>query len=93
MIPLQLFYLESNGVTVACPGVADGDSSTLGGGTYTKRDRAGLLMLVGTADEADLVTSCMSGLADMSYMFQVRVLPSRLFLLPRPCDVVVELLM
>jgi hypothetical protein len=44
--PLQLFGFAPNGVTVLCPGVAVGDSFTLGGVTYTKRDRAGLMALV-----------------------------------------------
>jgi len=54
---------------VKCPGVAVGASFTLGGVTYTKRDRAGLVALVGSANEADLVTSCTTGVTDMSSMF------------------------
>ena len=57
-----------------CPGVAVGASFTLGGVTYTKRDRAGLDALVGSANEADLVTSCTTGVTDMSGMFYVRAL-------------------
>jgi len=79
--PLQLFGFAPNGVTVLCPGVAVGDSFTLGGVTYTKRDRAGLLALVGSANEADLVTSCTTGVTDMSSMFFVRVPSSRVLLL------------
>ena len=79
--PLQLFGFAPNGVTVLCPGVAVGDSFTLGGVTYTKRDRAGLLALVGSANEADLVTSCTTGVTDMSSMFFVRASPSRVLLL------------
>ena len=71
--PLQLFGFAPNGVTVLCPGVAVGDSFTLGGVTYTKRDRAGLMALVGSANEADLVTSCTTGVTDMTSMFLVRV--------------------
>ena len=79
--PLQLFGFAPNGVTVLCPGVAVGDSFTLGGVTYTKRDRAGLMALVGSANEADLVTSCTTGVTDMSSMFFVRASPSRVLLL------------
>ena len=74
VIHLQAFYIASNGVTVKCPGVAVGASFTLGGVTYTKRDRAGLVALKGTANEADLVTSCTTGVTDMSSMFFVRAL-------------------
>jgi hypothetical protein len=66
---------------VKCPGVAVGASFTLGGVTYTKRDRAGLVALVSSANEADLVTSCTTGVTDMSLMFRVRVPPSRVLLL------------
>ena len=69
-----------------CPGVAVGASFTLGGVTYTKRDRAGLVALRGTANEADLVTSCTTGVSDMSYMFQVRVPPRYFFSIARPID-------
>ena len=88
--PLQLFGFAPNGVTVLCPGVAVGDSFTLGGVTYTKRDRAGLMALVGSANEADLVTSCTTGVTDMSSMFAVRVPPSCVLLLSRRCVVVVR---
>jgi len=63
--PLSGFYLNANGVTVECPGVPVGATSTLGGPTYTKRDRAGLL----AASAADLVTSCTTGVTDMSNLF------------------------
>jgi hypothetical protein len=81
VIHLQAFYIASNGVTVKCPGVAVGASFTLGGVTYTKRDRTGLVALVGSANEADLVTSCTTGVTDMSSMFRVRVPPPRVLLL------------
>ena len=67
------FYLADNGVTVLCPAAAVGDTGVVDGVTYTKRDRAGLLALVGSANQADLVTSCTTGVTDMTSMFLVRV--------------------
>ena len=64
-----------------CPGVAVGASFTLGGVTYTKRDRAGLDALLSSANEADLVTSCTTGVTDMERMFNVRAPPPRVLLL------------
>jgi hypothetical protein len=70
VIHLQAFYIASNGVTVKCPGVAVGASFTLGGVTYTKRDRTGLDALVSNpTDEAGLSTSCTTGVTDMSDLF------------------------
>ena len=63
------FYLDTNGVTVLCPGAAVGDTGVVNSVTYTKRDRVGLLALVGAANESDLATSCTSGVTDMSIMF------------------------
>jgi surface protein len=64
------FRLNSNGVTVECPGVAVGSSFTLGGVTYTRRDRAGLdALIAGTTDEAALETTCTTGISDMSELF------------------------
>jgi hypothetical protein len=78
------FYLASNRATVLCP---DADVDETGvlyengvGVTYTKRDRAGLRALVGSANEGALVTSCTTGVTDMHDMF-VRVPPSRVLLL------------
>ncbi|MCP3857712.1 MAG: amidohydrolase family protein, partial [Actinomycetia bacterium] len=68
-VDLNPFYLDTNSVTVKCPGVAVGASFTLGGVTYTKRDRAGLDALVSSANEADLVTSCTTGVTDLSELF------------------------
>ena len=80
-VDLNPFYLDTNSVTVKCPGVALGASFTLGGVTYTKRDRDGLLELVRTANEADLATSCTTGVTNMKDMFYVRAPPSRVLLL------------
>ena len=64
----SLFYLDSNGVTVKCPNAAVGSTGTVNGVTYTKRDRTGLLALVG-GNQADLATSCTSGVTHMNGMF------------------------
>jgi surface protein len=51
-----------------CPGVSVGGTFTLGGVTYTKRDRAGLDALRGLAGtEAELPTSCTTGITDLSF--------------------------
>ena len=65
-----MFYLADNGVTVKCPGVAVGASFTLGGVTYTKRDRAALDALVADpTDVVELARSCTTGVTDMSQLF------------------------
>jgi len=74
------FYLDANGVTVKCPGVAVGASFTLRGVTYTRRDRARLMALLGI-NEAEMATSCTTGVTNMDRMFRVRVPPSRVLLL------------
>ena len=76
-ITLQLFYLADNGVTVLCPEAEVGDTGEVNGVLYTKRDRDGLFALRQT-NSADLVTSCTSGVTDMSNLFNVRVPLSRL---------------
>ena len=63
------FTLATNGFTILCPGAGVGDTGVVNGVTYTKRDKGGLVALVGTAKEADLATSCTSGVTDMSAMF------------------------
>jgi hypothetical protein len=83
----QDFYLADNGVTVKCPGVAVGASFDLNGVIYTKRGLEGLKGLVGVA-EAALVTSCTSGVTDMSELFYVRGPPSRVLPLLR-CRIIV----
>ena len=67
------FYLAPNGVTILCHSASVGDTGVVNGVTYTKRDRTGLLALVGTVNEAELATSYTSGVTDMSSIFQVRV--------------------
>lgn len=44
------FYLAENGVTVICSMAEIGDTATVNGVLYTKRDRAGLDALVGATD-------------------------------------------
>ena len=68
--PPASFYLASNGVTVMCPGVNVNDTFDIGGVTYTKRDRNGLLGLVQDSSKwPELSTSCTTGVDDMSYMW------------------------
>ena len=76
------FYRAANGVTILCPTAAVEATGVVDSTTYTKRDRTGLLAIKGTADNAKLVTSCTSGVTDMSFMFNVRV-SARLLLLLR----------
>jgi hypothetical protein len=83
------FYLAPNGVTVLCPDASLDDSGMVGGVWYMKRNRDGLRALVGTANEDALVTSCTTGVTDMSNLFVVRAAPSRVSLLLRRCVVVV----
>ena len=63
------FTIAANGVTVLCRDARVGDVGVVNGVTYTKRDREGLLALVGTSNEGDLAKSCTSGVTDMSIMF------------------------
>jgi hypothetical protein len=67
--PAPKFYLDANGVTIKCPDAQVGETGVVNGITYTKRDRDGLDSLVGSPDEGELVTSCTSGVTDMSWMF------------------------
>ena len=77
---LALFCRAANGVTILCPRAEVGDTGTVDGIEYTKRDRAGLDALRGPADQAKLATSCTSGITTMATLFRVRV-SARLFLL------------
>ena len=77
---LALFCRAANGVTILCPRAEVGDTGTVDGIEYTKRDRAGLDALRGPADQAKLATSCTSGIPTMATLFRVRV-SARLFLL------------
>jgi hypothetical protein len=83
------FYLAPNGISVLCPDAKVGDTGDIGGVTYTKRDGNGLRALVGSANEGALVTSCTTGVTDMSTLFYVRAPPSRVLLLLLPRYVVV----
>jgi hypothetical protein len=85
--PAPKFYLDANGVTIKCPDAQVGETGVVNGITYTKRDRAGLLNLVDTPDEGELVTSCTSGVTDMQNMFNVRLVLS---LFGRLCAVVFD---
>jgi surface protein len=63
------FYLADNGITVICSIAAVGDTATVDGTLYTKRDAAGLNALESANDYVALTTSCTSGVTDMSNMF------------------------
>jgi hypothetical protein len=73
--PAPKFYLDANGVTIKCPDAQVGETGVVNGVIYTKRDRTGLFSL---ADEGEFVTSCTSGVTDMSVMFVVRLVLSLL---------------
>ena len=61
------FFLADNDVTVLCPDANVGDTGTVNGTTYTKRDRAGLdALLDADGNNPDLATTCTSGIEDMS---------------------------
>ena len=77
----SLFSKAANGFTILCPSAKVGDTGSVDGVYYTKRNRDQLRALV-QGNQADLVTSCTSGVTDMSGMFGVRV-SARLLLLLR----------
>ena len=64
------FYLADNGVTVMCPDADVGDSGEVNGTVYTRRDRAGLDVLINDDKNNPLLaTSCTSGIENTSSMF------------------------
>ena len=64
-------YIANNGVTVRCPGIANGGTFVLDGVEYTKRDRAGLDEVVANSGRwSELPTSCTTGVDDMSQLFE-----------------------
>ena len=63
------FYLASNGVTIKCPDVNDGATGDVGGTTYTKRTRAGLLSKISFREWSDVASTCTTDITDMSSMF------------------------
>jgi len=65
------FFLAENGVTIQCPDAAVGETGEVNGVTYTKRDRAGLQELKeADPDSPEFVTTCTSGVKDMSSLFE-----------------------
>ena len=64
------FTIATNRVTMLCPDARVGDTVVINGAEYMKRDRAGLLALLGTAKEGDLAISCTTGVTDMSSLFK-----------------------
>ena len=64
------FYLAENGATVMCPDANVGDTGTVSGTVYTKRDRNGLDELFAEDENnSAFATTCTSGVEDMSEMF------------------------
>jgi prepilin-type N-terminal cleavage/methylation domain-containing protein len=58
------YFIDSNGVTVKCPGVNVGESFTLNETTYVKVSREMI-----EEDTSIAETSCTTGITDMSYLF------------------------
>ncbi|MDZ7715831.1 MAG: BspA family leucine-rich repeat surface protein [Balneolaceae bacterium] len=56
------FYQAQNGVTIICDAASVGDTGTINGTTYTKRN-------VGQITPANAPTTCTSGITDMSNLF------------------------
>jgi len=70
---LPLFYLAANGVTIKCPLAAVNSTGIVDGVEYTKRDREGLNTLENDSNLwGDLVTTCTTGVSDLSRLFIVR---------------------
>ena len=64
------YFLDSNGVTIRCPGVTVGNTFVLHGTEYTKRNRAALVALMGdVTTEAELETSCTSDVTELYELF------------------------
>ena len=65
--PNNQFTRHPNGVTIVCPGVADGATGVIDSVTYTKRDASSDITV------ANAATTCTSGITDMSELFRVTV--------------------
>ncbi len=63
------FYLAENGVTVVCSDASVGDTATVNGLLYTKRDRAYLEDMSDRGEFSSLSTSCTSGITDLGSLF------------------------
>lgn len=64
------FFLAENGVTVKCPNAEVGDTGTVNGTTYTKRDRQGLDALSDEDENnPEFATTCTSGISDLRTVF------------------------
>ena len=64
------FYLADNGVTVMCPDAAVGESGMINTVKYTKvTDAAKIKKIWKNGDPSKLVTTCTSGVTDMTFMF------------------------
>jgi surface protein len=56
------FYLEDNGVTIGCPAAALGETGTVNGITYAKRQ-------ANEITRANASTTCTNGITDLSRLF------------------------
>jgi surface protein len=67
---LNNFLMADNEVTITCSDAEVGEAGVIDGATYTKRDKAGIEVLL-NEDENNpkLATTCTSGITDMSIMF------------------------
>ena len=72
-VPVQVnattFSLDSDGLTILCPYATVGETGTVDGIVYTKRDRTGLDALIQDRDWASISTTCTSGIQDMQNLF------------------------
>ncbi|MCH8568370.1 MAG: BspA family leucine-rich repeat surface protein [Balneolales bacterium] len=65
------FFLAPNGVTIVCTDATVGDTGTVGGITYTKRNRSALNdLLDDDQNHPDLATTCTSGISGMVNLFR-----------------------
>ena len=60
--------LDSNGVTIKCPGADIGYTQTVSGKEYTVVDRASLVSVISTL--GDVTCLCTSNVTDMSELFK-----------------------
>ena len=63
------FYLDYDEITIKCPHANVGDTTTVQGVTYTKRDEAGLRNIAVSEDWNALETSCISDVTNLSFLF------------------------
>jgi len=66
----SLFFRAANGVTVLCPDADVGETGVVDGITYTKRDRAGLVLLIDDDEnDPEIARTCTTGITNMNSLF------------------------